>query len=143
MSSWETEALRGQFDEHHAFMLRMLLDTIDHLSVQVDRLTAPITTKFAQMAEASGLEVDGASEAGGDDTPGKGLLLSLTDIERLDETPGGGPTTAQVILAEIGPDRTRRCTSRRTIARSERRWWSGHNARRPGRRSRPAWPSTR
>ncbi|MFE4422027.1 hypothetical protein [Streptomyces sp. NPDC056817] len=92
--------LRGQFDDHHTFILRILLDTIDHLSVQVDRLTAQTTTKFAQMAEASGPEVDGAPGAGAGDTPGQSLLLPLIGIERLDEIPDVNPTTAQVILAE-------------------------------------------
>ncbi|MFF2149694.1 IS110 family transposase [Kitasatospora sp. NPDC058190] len=93
------EALRGQFDEHHAFMLRMLLDTIDHLNVQIDRLTARITTKFAELADQRP-----DTDDGGDDGPGQGLLLPLTDVERLDEIPGIGPGTAQVILAEIGLD---------------------------------------
>jgi hypothetical protein len=45
------EALRGQFEEHHAFMLRVLLDTVDHLTVQIDKLTARITHLFAELAE--------------------------------------------------------------------------------------------
>jgi transposase len=93
------EALRGQFDEHHAFMLRMLLDTIDYLSVQIDKLTARITTKFAALAET----VE-HSTPGDDDEPGQGLLMPLSDIERLDEIPGVGPASAQVILAETGLD---------------------------------------
>ncbi|MET9915352.1 IS110 family transposase [Streptomyces sp. NPDC006476] len=32
------------------------------------------------------------------------MLMPLTDVERLDEIPGVGPATAQVILAEIGTD---------------------------------------
>ncbi|MFD8097431.1 transposase [Streptomyces malaysiensis] len=34
------------------------------------------------------------------------MLMPLTDVERLDEIPGVGPATAQVILAEIGTDIT-------------------------------------
>ncbi|MEV6209729.1 IS110 family transposase [Kitasatospora sp. NPDC051914] len=99
------EALRGGFDEHHAFMLRTLLDMIDHLTVQTDRLTARITHLFAQPADASGPGPEApASGASGNDTPGQGLLLALTDVERLDETPGVGPGTAQVILAGTGLD---------------------------------------
>jgi transposase len=97
-SSALTEALRGRFEEHHAFMLRMLLDTIDHLSVQIDKLTTRITCKFAELPDLT------ADTNDRDDEPGQGLLMPLSDIERLDEIPGVGPGTAQVILAETGPD---------------------------------------
>jgi len=97
------EALRGEFDEHHAFMMRMLLDTVDYLSVQIDKLTARITTKFAALAES--IDPPGPdTDDGPGDGPGQGLLLPLTDIERLDEIPGVGPAAAQVILAETGLD---------------------------------------
>ena len=94
------EALTGQFEEHHAFMLRILLDTIDYLSVQIDKLTARITGKFAELSDLSADTEDHHS----DDEPGQGLLMPLSDTERLDEIPGVGPATAQVILAEIGLD---------------------------------------
>ena len=98
------EALRGQFEDHHAFMLRVLLDTVDHLTVQIDKLTARITATFAHLTQTSGPANADDGDAGDDDQPGQGLLLPLTDIERLDEIPGVGPGTAQVILAEIGLD---------------------------------------
>ncbi|MFE5301372.1 transposase [Streptomyces sp. NPDC056632] len=87
------KALTGRFEEHHAFMCRMLLDTVDHLTVQIDKLTARITLRLA------GLSVTEADEG-----PGQGTLIPITDTERLDEIPGVGPATAQVILAEIGLD---------------------------------------
>lgn len=90
------EALAGGFEEHHAFMLRMLLDTVDHLTVQIDKLTARVTTRLADLSAAAGDTDDGG--------PGQGMLMPLTDTERLDEIPGVGPATAQVILAEIGTD---------------------------------------
>jgi transposase len=127
-----TEALRGHFEEHHAFMLRMALDVVDHLTVQIDRLTARITHLFAELTgdlapaadtAASGDGNDGqrggkdtgegvavpegtarAFGTGGDELPGQGLLLPLSDVERLDEIPGVGVATAQVVLAEIGLD---------------------------------------
>jgi transposase len=94
------EALSGQFEEHHGFMFRIVLDTIDYLSVQIDKLTARITNKFAELSD---LMAD-TEDHHGDDEPGQGLLMPLSDTERLDEIPGVGPATAQVILAEIGLD---------------------------------------
>ena len=87
------EALRGEFDEHHAFMMRMLLDTVDYLSVQIDKLTARITLRLAELSTTED-----------DEGPGQGTLIPITDTERLDEIPGIGPGTAQVILAETGLD---------------------------------------
>ncbi|MBW8086697.1 transposase [Streptomyces hygroscopicus subsp. hygroscopicus] len=79
-------------------MLRMLLDTVDYLTVQIDKLTARITNRLADLSTISGDTDDGR--------PGQGMLMPLTDAERLDEIPGVGPATAQVILAEIGTDMT-------------------------------------
>ncbi|MEU1409713.1 IS110 family transposase [Streptomyces sp. NPDC005728] len=93
------EALAGGFEEHHAFMLRMLLDTVDYLTVQIDKLTARITTRLGDLSTTTGNTSDTD-----DDGPGQGMLMPLTDVERLDEIPGVGPATAQVILAEIGTD---------------------------------------
>jgi hypothetical protein len=36
------QALTGRFDDHHAELARMLLDQIDSLDVQIDRLTSRI-----------------------------------------------------------------------------------------------------
>jgi transposase len=44
------EALTGRFEEHHAFMCRMLLDTVDYLTVQIDKLTARITIRLAELS---------------------------------------------------------------------------------------------
>ncbi|WP_405680183.1 PAS domain-containing protein [Streptomyces sp. NBC_01238] len=87
------ESLTGRFEEHHAFMCRMLLDTVDYLTVQIDKLTARITLRLA-----------GLSTTEDDQGPGQGTLIPITDTERLDEIPGIGPNTAQVILAETGLD---------------------------------------
>jgi transposase len=92
------EALRGGFEEHHAFMMRTLLDMIDHLTVQIDKLTARITHLFADHAPTTFTDTDST------DGTGQGLLVPMSDIERLDEIPGVGPGTAQVILAETGLD---------------------------------------
>lgn len=89
------EALTGRFEEHHAFMCRMLLDTVDYLTVQIDKLTARITLRLAELSTTED-----------DEGPGQGTLIPITDTERLDEIPGVGPSTAQVILAETGLDMT-------------------------------------
>ncbi|MFE0654598.1 transposase [Streptomyces sp. NPDC059534] len=87
------ESLTSRFEEHHAFMCRMLLDTVDYLTVQIDRLTARITLRLAELSTTED-----------DEGPGQATLMPITDTERLDEIPGVGPGTAQVILAEIGLD---------------------------------------
>ncbi|MFZ3468502.1 IS110 family transposase [Streptomyces sp. 4.24] len=87
------ESLTGRFEEHHGFMCRMLLDTVDYLTVQIDKLTARITVRLAELSTTED-----------DEGPGQTTLIPITDTERLDEIPGIGPNTAQVILAEIGLD---------------------------------------
>jgi transposase len=87
------ESLTGRFEEHHAFMCRMLLDTVDYLTVQIDKLTARITLRLSELSTTED-----------DEGPGQGTLMPITDTERLDEIPGVGPSTAQVILAETGLD---------------------------------------
>src|SRR4051812_35421344 len=73
-------ALEGGFSEHHALLLRMLLDHIDHLTAAVDRLDAQVEAEVARFSKA---------------------------VELLGTIPGLGPRTAWVILAEAGPDMTR------------------------------------
>jgi len=73
-------ALEGGFSEHHALLLRMLLDHIDHLTAAVDRLDAQVEAEVAPFSKA---------------------------VELLSTIPGLGARTAWVILAEAGPDMTR------------------------------------
>src|SRR3954452_3678902 len=89
-------ALEGGFSEHHALLLRMLLDHIDHLTAAVDRLDAQVKAEIAPFAKA---------------------------VELLGTIPGVGPRTAWVLLAESGspgalphrgPLRTVRAPPRRT-----------------------------
>jgi transposase len=74
------EALTGHFDDHHAFICRMMPDRIDDLTRQAGELTARIEEQIAPFAGAAA---------------------------RLDEIPGVGRTGAQELVAEIGVDMTR------------------------------------
>jgi len=70
-------ALEGGFDEHHAFMLRTHLDTVDHLSAQIVKLDERLEVEMAPFAR---------------------------HVERLSTMVGIGKVTAQAIIAEIGVD---------------------------------------
>jgi transposase len=73
-------ALEGGFSEHHALLLRTLLDHIDHLTAAIERLDAQVETEAAPFSAA----ID--------------LLVSI---------PGIGRRTAWVIVAEMGTDMSR------------------------------------
>jgi transposase len=74
------EAFRGQFTDHHAFLLRTML-------ARVDETSADIAALEGRIAELS--------------TP------FVAAVDKLDEIAGVGVTAAHVILAEIGTDMTR------------------------------------
>jgi len=74
------EAFTGRFTDHHAFLLRTMLARVDGIDADVDRVQARIDEQIAPFAKA---------------------------VTRLDEIPGIGVTTAQVIIAEVGLDMTR------------------------------------
>jgi transposase len=93
-------ALTGQFDEHHAELARILLDQIDRLSGQIEKLTARIGELIAELPAA------GAPASGGQEQQ-----LPLPALERLMEVPGVAERGAQVILAEIGLDMARFATA--------------------------------
>src|SRR4051794_10112326 len=73
-------ALEGGFSEHHALLLHMLLDHINHLTAAIEKLDAQVEAEVAPFAKA----VD--------------LLCTI---------PGLGPRTAWVFLAEAGPGMSR------------------------------------
>ena len=75
-----TEALRGRFGEHHAFMARLHLDLIDQHTAAVEQLTARIEVVME---------------------PFRGFRQLICTI------PGIGPLTADVVVAETGADMTR------------------------------------
>jgi len=73
------EALDGAdtFTEHHAFVLRMMLDNVDRLTAQIDKLTAQV----------------------------EGLITPFErQVAQLDGIPGIGRIAAQDLIAEIGVD---------------------------------------
>lgn len=98
------QALSGRFDDHHGELARMLLDQIDALNAQIERLTVRIDQLLDQIPAA-------CAPAGSDhDHPperGTGVDPGLPALDRLDEIPGIARRGAQVILAEIGLDMTR------------------------------------
>ena len=98
------EALTGRFDDHHGELARMLLDQIDALTAQIERLTARIGELIAVMPAARGVDADGTTGPGAGEGPGAAVRPA---IARLDEIPGISRHTAQVILAEVGLDMTR------------------------------------
>jgi hypothetical protein len=97
------EALTGQFDDHHAELARMLLDQIDALTAQTERLTRRVDELIAAMPAARGVDAGGVTGPGAGEGPDAAVRPA---IARLDET-GVSARTAQVILAEVGLDMSR------------------------------------
>jgi transposase len=93
-----TQALDGRFDDHHADLARILLEQVDGLDTQIQRLTTTIDTLIAAMPAAA------ADDRPPTDTNGDGSerRTTLSAIARLDEIPGIAEHTAQVIIAELG-----------------------------------------
>jgi transposase len=119
------EALTGRFQEHHAELARLLLDQIDALSVQIDKLTARIEQLITQIAPpgaSSGHPGGGGSGHRAGTAAGQAADCDCVDpgcahrqvvpivrpvVERLDEIPGIGALAGQVIIAEVGLDMSR------------------------------------
>jgi transposase len=78
-------ALVGRFSEHHRQLVRHVLGHIDYLDQTIGAITTEVQTRLAPHARKA---------------------------ERLDTITGVGPRTAQIILAELGPDMTRFPSSR-------------------------------
>jgi transposase len=91
------EALTGRFSDHHADLVRILLDQIDGLSGQIEALTVKIEQAIAAIPAAQAPPVD----------PGQGAEpptghQPLPAVARLDEVAGIGVGVAHVIIAEVG-----------------------------------------
>jgi transposase len=89
------QALTGRFDDHHALLAQMLLDNVDSLDRQIDRLTTTIDQAIA-VIPAAGKPAN--------DPPAGDTVEPLPAIDRLDEIPGIARHTAHTIIAEIGLD---------------------------------------
>jgi transposase len=89
------EALTGRFDAHHAELARMLLDQIDALSAQIERLTSRVEALVAKLPEEKPVADLETGEITG---------ITRGVLQRLDEVPGIGLRCAQVVVAELGLD---------------------------------------
>jgi transposase len=74
-------ALTGRFTEHHAFLLRQVLEHIDQLDRHIGECDAQVAEYLRPFLQEK--------------------------VERLQTIPGVGPRTAEVIVAEIGVDMSR------------------------------------
>lgn len=74
------EALRGHFEDHHAFLTQAMLTRVDQLTATIEQITARIEQVIAPFAAAA---------------------------SRLDEISGVGAVAAQELIAEIGADSSR------------------------------------
>lgn len=98
------QALTGAFDDHHAELAQMILDQVDVLTRQIDRLTLRIEERIAAIPAAA---ADSDTGHGGHDDDKPDAAAALPAIDRLDEIPGIGRRAAQIIIAEIGLEMTR------------------------------------
>ena len=73
-------ALEGSFTVHHALLVRLNLDTIDHINVQMDKLEEQIEKMIAPWQK---------------------------EVEHLESIPGVDRTAARIVLSEIGTDMSR------------------------------------
>ena len=71
------EALEGRFEAVHAFLIGEILTSLDTLDEQIERLSTAIEERISPFSQA---------------------------VDILCTIPGVGPRTAEVIIAEIGPD---------------------------------------
>jgi transposase len=81
-------ALRGRFDAHHALLIGMSLDHIDHLEATMSRLDAQVDDLFESNTSEDGIPFDRTRD-------------------HLDTITGIGKTAAEAVLAEIGVEMAR------------------------------------
>jgi transposase len=105
-------ALDGRFDAHHGELAGILLGQIDSLTTEINRLTTRIEQLITDLP---------ATEPPTGQTPERPSTEPVPApprpiLHRLADIPGISPETAQVILAEIGPDMSRFPTARHLVA---------------------------
>lgn len=97
-------ALTGRFDDHHATLIRIILDHVEHIEAAIAELDGQIE---AVMSEPDNTD-DSDSSGGDDDDDDDGEVVSslVRARERLVTIPGVGKRAAEVIISEIGIDMT-------------------------------------
>lgn len=83
-------ALSGQFEDHHGYLIKTLLELHDQLEAKVAELDARITAAITVLDPTPPPDPE---------HPERMALL-----DRLQEIPGVGPACAQAIIAEVGVD---------------------------------------
>jgi transposase len=95
------EALTGRFTDHHAFLVGLHLEVIDHHAAKIAELDARIARYFPPQ---TGHDAQGADTTGETQGPRPGEWHHKREL--LTTIPGVSYTVAEEILAEIGPDMT-------------------------------------
>jgi transposase len=112
-----TEALDGRFTDHHARVLRLLLD-------QIDDLTARIGTVVGYLdAAIAAVPVPAASETVVDAETGEIVTVAMcypTAVEKICALPGGGGDSVRAVIGEIGLDMTVFATAPRLCSWAKR-----------------------
>jgi transposase len=104
-----TRALEGRVTDHHRFQLRLLMDQIGQLEQLIARLDARVI-QVMEAREPDRPEMGEAREPDRPDRPPPPPPLAEA-AARLATIPGIGQRSAEVIVAEIGPDMTRFATA--------------------------------
>lgn len=98
-------ALTGRFGAHQRFLVARQLAHIDSLDLLIAEVSAEITARLHAADDATAVAPPDAARGGPvEDPPARPFADAL---ERLDTIPGVGQRTAEILIAELGLDRTR------------------------------------
>ena len=102
-------ALDGRFDDHHAELAKIMLSQIDHLTTEINRLTARIEQLVEDLPAPT--QPVSCGQQGQAASTGQDFVSPVPAprpaLQRLADIPGISLDAAEVILAEIGLDMTR------------------------------------